>query len=280
MSKVISKDGTAIAFNKSGQGEPVILVDGALCSRSFGPMPKLARLLTPNFTVITYDRRGRGESGDTSPYAVEREVEDLQALIAETGGSASLFGASSGAVLALAAAASGLNVKKLALYEPPLVAGGAGHHPPSDSEAQLKQFVAEGRRSDAVKFFIVDIVGMPAISIYIMRFLPIWSKLKAVAHTLPYDASILGDFSVQRRFTASVTAPTIVIGGEKSPVELRGAVSAVAEAVPGAKQRMLKGQTHNVSMKLLAPVLVEFFGVSDQDFRKAVDFASSQSTRQ
>jgi pimeloyl-ACP methyl ester carboxylesterase len=260
MSKVISKDGAVIAFSRSGHGEPIILVDGALCSRSFGPMPKLARLLAPYFTVINYDRRGRGESGDTPAYAAEREVEDLQALIGEVGGSASLFGASSGAVLALTAAASGLNVKKLAMYEPPLVADSAGHHPPADSEAQLRQLIAEGGRGDAVRFFIVDMVGMPAVSVYIMRLLPIWSKLKAVAHTLPYDAAILRDYSVPKKIAASITAPTIVIGGEKSQVELRDAVRGLAAAIPGARQIMLKGQTHNVSAKVLAPVLVEFFG--------------------
>jgi pimeloyl-ACP methyl ester carboxylesterase len=263
MSKVLSKDGTAIAFDKLGHGQPIILVDGALCSRSFGPMPKLAQLLAPHFTVFNYDRRGRGESGDNAPYAIAREVEDIQALIAEAGGSASVFGISSGAALALAAAANRANIKKLALYEPPFVAGRSRRRPPADSEAQLRRLVAEGRRADAVKFFLVDMVGMPAIFAYIMRVLPVWPKLKAVAHTLPYDAAVLGDFSLPRERAASVTVPTLVIGGEKSPVELRNAVSAVAETVPGAQRRMLKGQTHNVSVKVLAPVLVKFFAAED-----------------
>ena len=259
MSEVLSKDGTAIAFDKSGNGKPIILVDGALCSRSFGPLPKLARLLAPHFTVLNYDRRGRGKSGDTPPYAVEREVEDIEALIGEAGGSASVFGTSSGAALALAAAASGLNIRKLALYEPPFVAGESDHGPPADSEAQLKRLIAEGRRGDAVKFFMVDMVGMPAIFACVMRLLPIWPKLKAVAHTLPYDAAVMGDFSLPRKRAASVTVPTVVIGGEKSPVALRNAASAVAEAIPGARRLTLKGQTHNVSVKVLAPVLIEFF---------------------
>jgi pimeloyl-ACP methyl ester carboxylesterase len=263
MSKVLSKDGTAIAFDKLGHGQPIILVDGALCSRSFGPTPKLAQLLAPHFTVFNYDRRGRGESGDNAPYAIAREVEDMEALIAEAGGSASVFGISSGAALALAAAANRANIKKLALYEPPFVAGRSRRRPPADSEAQLRRLVAEGRRADAVKFFLVDMVGMPAIFAYIMRVLPVWPKLKAVAHTLPYDAAVLGDFSLPRERAASVTVPTLVIGGEKSPVELRNAVSAVAETVPGAQRRMLKGQTHNVSVKVLAPVLVKFFAAED-----------------
>jgi len=139
--------------------------------------------------------------------------------------------------------------------------------------------VADGRRSDAVKFFIVDMVGMPAISTYIMRILPIWSKLKAVAHTLPYDAAVLGDFSVSSKRPDSVRVPTLVIGGEKSPVELGSAVSAVADAIPGAVLRMLKRQTHNVSVKALAPVLTEFFGASSGDLNERVDFAGSQATR-
>ena len=121
MKKVISKDGTAIAYDKAGNGPLVILVDGALCSRAFGPMPKLAKLLTNDFTVITYDRRGRNESTDTKPYAVEREIEDIGALINDNGGPAFVVGFSSGAALALAAAAHGLNISKLALYEPPFM---------------------------------------------------------------------------------------------------------------------------------------------------------------
>ena len=260
MSKVLSKDGTAIAFDKLGHGEPVILVDGALCSRAFGPLPNLAKLLAPHFTVFNYDRRGRNESGDKAPYAVEHEVEDIEALIAEAGGSASVFGTSSGAALALAAAANRANIKRLALYEPPFVAGRRkGRGAPPDSEMQLRRLVDQGRRADAVKFFMVDMVGMPAIFTYIMRILPVWPKLKAVAHTLPYDAAVLGDFSLPRERAASVAVPTLVMGGEKSPVELRGAVEAVAQTIPGAKLQMLKGQTHNVDVKVLAPLLVDFF---------------------
>ena len=167
------------------------------------------------------------------------------------------------AALALAAAASRANIKKLALYEPPFVAGYRPRRPPADSEAQLRRLVAAGRRGDAVKFFLVDMVGMPAIFAYIMRVLPVWPKLKAVAHTLPYDAAVLGDFSVPRDRAASVAVPTFVIWGGKSPVELRSAASAVADAVPGAQRRMLKGQTHNVSVKVLAPVLLEFFSTGN-----------------
>jgi pimeloyl-ACP methyl ester carboxylesterase len=260
MKTVISKDGTSIAYDRTGNGPPVILVDGALCSRSFGPMPKLAPILARHFTVFHYDRRGRGESGDTTPYMVEREVEDLAAIINEAGGSARVLGLSSGAALALAAAASGLNIKQLALYEPPFIANTkGGHQPPADSLARLKQLLSDGRRGDAVKFFMTKMVGAPAFVAVIMRFTPVWKKLKSVAHTLPYDAAIMGDFTVPAKRAASVVAPTLVMGGGKSPAGLRHAVEAVAGAVPHAQRIMLAGQNHNVALKALAPVVQEFF---------------------
>jgi pimeloyl-ACP methyl ester carboxylesterase len=163
MKKVVSKDGTTIAVDQSGKGQPIILVDGAFCSRSLGPMSKLAPLLAQHFTVFTHDRRGRNDSGDTAPYAVEREFEDLEALINEAGGTAFVFGMSTGTVLALKAVASGLNIKKLALYEPPFMVDDSGHRPPADHEAQLTQLLSSGRRGDVVKFFMTKVMGMPAV---------------------------------------------------------------------------------------------------------------------
>jgi pimeloyl-ACP methyl ester carboxylesterase len=260
MNTVISRDGTPIAFDRQGTGAPIILVDGALCCRTFGPMPKLAPILAQRFTVFHYDRRGRGQSGDTAPYMVEREVEDIAALIAEAGGSANVLGLSSGAALALAAAASGLNITKLALYEPPYIAGvKGGHQPPVNSEAKLIRILSAGRRGDAVKFFMTDMVGAPAIMAGIMQFTPVWKKLKAVAHTLPYDAAVMGNFTVPTKRAAEVHAPTLIMGGAKSPVGLQHAVDAVSGAIPNAKRLMLAGQTHNVSVKRLAPVVEEFF---------------------
>lgn len=259
MKKVTSKDGTTIAYNQSGSGFPLILVDGALCSRDFGPMPKLAALLASNFTVINYDRRGRNDSGDTQPYAVEREIEDIEALINAAGGSAFLFGISSGAGLALAAATSGLNIPKLALYEPPFMVDDEGHHPPTDSLEQLKTMIAENRRADAVKFFMKDMIGLPAIGIFIMKLLPIWKKLKNVAHTLPYDVAVMGDYSLPVKKATSVKIPTLISGGDKSQVTLQHAVKRLAEVMPNNQLQILKGQTHNVSAKVIAPVLADFF---------------------
>ena len=260
MKKVLSRDGTPIAFERFGAGPALILVDGALCSRAFGPMPKLAPLLARHFTVYMYDRRGRGESGDTKPYAKEREVEDIAALIKEAGGSAFVVGLSSGAALALDAAASGLGITKLVAYEPPFVSDDFGRTAAPNHEAQLNRLIAAGRRGDAVRYFMRQMVGVPAVFVAIMRVMfGVWRKLEAVAHTLPYDAAVLGDFTVPRQRLASITVPTLAVNGEKTDVRLRHAVQAVAAAVPGAQRRTLKGQTHNVAPKALTPVLLEFF---------------------
>lgn len=256
--EAISKDGTRIAYDKSGSGPLLILVDGALCSRAFGPMPKLAPLLTSNFTVITYDRRGRNESSDTQPYAVEREIEDLEALINANGGSAFVTGFSSGAVLSLLTAAHGLNITKLALYEPPFMVS-EGHRPPADSQQQLQTMISANRRSDAVKFFLKDMVGLPAIAVFIMKIMPVWSKLKNIAHTLPYDAAIVGDCSLPEKQAESVKIQTLVSGGDKSPVTMQEAVKKLSEVIPNGQLKMLKGQTHNVAAKAIAPVLIDFF---------------------
>ena len=257
--RVRSRDGTAIAYDRAGSGPPLILVDGALCSRAFGPTPKLAAALAPAFTVYTYDRRGRNESADTAPYDVRREVEDIGALIQEAGGPAFLCGLSSGGALALEAAAAGLPVRKLAIYEPPFVGGTNGNRREPDHRARLEQILAQGRRGDAVGYFMVDMVGMPAFFGWIMRLMPMWPKLKAVAHTLPYDAAIMGNWSVPAATAARVNVPALVLGGAKSPEKLRSAVERTAAAVPGAGKRLLEGQSHNVSAQALAPVLTEFF---------------------
>ncbi len=259
MTKVTSKDGTQIAYTKLGNGPVVILVDGAMCSRAFGPMPKLAALLAPHFTVISYDRRGRNESENTEPYSVDREIEDIEALINEAGGPAYLAGCSSGAALALKASLASPNIKKIALYEAPYLSGQGGHEPPQDTLEQLKKLVASGNRSGAVKYFIHDMVGMPAFVTFIMPFMPAWGKLKAVAHTLPYDAAIMEDFKVPVQIASLVKVPSLVMAGSKSPASMQNAEKKLAEAIPGAQYHVLEGQTHNVSVKALAPELIEFF---------------------
>jgi pimeloyl-ACP methyl ester carboxylesterase len=260
MNTITSKDGTAIAYERIGQGPPLILVDGALCSRAFGPMPKLTPLLAPHFTVFMYDRRGRGESGDAGAYAREREVEDIDALIQAAGGSAHLVGLSSGAALALEAAASGLNVVKLAAYEPPYMVGEYGGDVHAEHEATLKAMIVEDRRADAVKYFMRDMVGVPWIFVLLMRVMPgVWSKMKAVAHTLPYDAAVMSKFVVPTERLSRIDTPTVVMHGSKTEERLQKAAAAVAAAVPRAQHRTLDGQTHNVDPKVLTRALLEFF---------------------
>jgi len=259
MKQAISKDGTAIAYERSGNGPALILVDGALCSRAFGPMPKLAPLLARHFTVYVYDRRGRGQSGDTQPYSKEREVEDIAALIQEAGGSAFLLGLSSGAALALEAAASGLDVKKVAAYEPPFV-DDSGQNGGAEHERQLETLLAAGDRGGAVRYFMRSMVGVPAPFVVMMQLMPwIWRKLKAVAHTLPYDAAVMSGFKVPKARLASIKIPTLAMHGSKTDVRLQKATQAVADAVPGAQHRTLAGQTHNVKPAVLTPAVVEFF---------------------
>jgi pimeloyl-ACP methyl ester carboxylesterase len=255
---VKSNDGTLIAYERAGSGPALILVDGALCSRAFGPSPQLASLLASHFTVVTYDRRGRGQSGDTQPYSPAREVEDLAALIEAAGGSASLLGLSSGGALALEAAASGIPVDKVIAYEPPYVAEGSQRRE-IDHEAELKQWLAQGNRGAAVKYFMKDMVGAPAPMVVMLRLMPwIWRKLQAVAHTLPYDAAVMTAFTIPRPRFTSITRPVLVMNGTKTDLRLRAAAQALSAVIPSAAYRELAGQTHNVSPKALAPVAVEF----------------------
>jgi pimeloyl-ACP methyl ester carboxylesterase len=259
MHTVTSKDGTRIAFERVGQGPVVILVAGAFSYRGFPGLVRLTELLSARFTVVNYDRRGRGDSGDTAPYAVEREIEDLQALIEDAGGSAQVWGLSSGAVLALKAAEKGLGIDRLALYEPPFMVGDKGHRPPADHQEQVSRLIAEDRRSQAVTYFMSKVFGAPRVAVAVMRMLPMWKRLKAVANTLPYDSAIMGDFSLPAEQLAAVTAPTLVISGSKSGPTLNASASALAEVLPHGSHRVLEGQSHNVSMKTLAPVLIDYF---------------------
>jgi len=266
MTTVRSADGTAIAYTRAGQGPPLILVDGALCSRSFGPMPKLAAQLTPHFTVYTYDRRGRGASGDTKPYTPDREVEDIEALVALAGESVYLHGTSSGAALALEAAKHIRSIAKLAVYEPPFIVDDTRTPMPDDWLPRLENLVADGRHGDAVKMFM-RFVGTPAIFTAVMPLTPVWGKLKAAAPTLPYDITIMHEHQRGRPLTsaewAAVKVPTLVAAGGKSPAWMANGTRALAEALPDTAYRTLPGQNHMVKAQVIAPVLTEFFTAPD-----------------
>lgn len=259
MSQVTSRDGTLIGYERSGSGPALILVDGALCSRDFGPTAKLAPLLAGHFTVYRYDRRGRGQSGDTQPYSPEREVEDLDALIERAGGTASLLGLSSGGALAMHAAAAGLGVDRVVAYEPPYVAEALTKNDPAAYEARLRQLIASGDRGAAVTYFMRDMVGAPAFVPIVMRLMPwIWRKMKAVAHTLPNDAAVMTAFRLPRSRFASIGRPVLVLNGSKTDVRLKTAARAAADAIPGARHAELAGQTHNVNPAVLAAGVMDF----------------------
>lgn len=262
MSKTTSKDGTSIAFTKWGNGPAVILVNGALCYRRLGPMDQIARELASSFTVFTYDRRGRGQSGDTTPYSVQLEVDDIEALIEVAGGSAFIYGESSGAALALEAASRLETIRRLAIYEAPFIVDASRVAQSEDYPQKIRELVATNRRSDVVKLFMTE-VGVPAIFVAMMPLMPQWSKLKATAHTLPYDVAIMGDTRSGRPLSvhrwAAVAAPTLVGVGRKSPLYMRNAMQALADVLPSAQLRVLEGETHIVKPKAIAPILAEFF---------------------
>ncbi|HWR16268.1 MAG TPA: alpha/beta hydrolase [Terriglobales bacterium] len=262
MKKVISLDGTAIAYDVTGSGPPLILIDGALCSRNFGPMPELAQLLAPYFTVYTYDRRGRGDSGDTLPYSIEREIEDIHALIQQAGGSAFVYGISSGAALALEAANRLAGITKVVAYEAPFVVDST--YPPmaEDYLPRLITMVAENRRSDALKHFMRR-VGMPSLMLAFMQFTPAWPKLKRVAHTLVYDITIVERNQRGRPLRPAqwefVSVPVLVAAGGKSAAWMQNGARALADAIPTAKHLTVPGQNHMLKASAILPVLKEFF---------------------
>ncbi|MET0551663.1 MAG: alpha/beta hydrolase [Vicinamibacteria bacterium] len=261
MQMVTSQDGTRIAYEKAGQGPALIVVTGALATRSGSA--ELVQLLAARHTVYSYDRRGRGDSGDTKPYAVEREVEDVKALIDAAGGSAYVYGKSSGACLALeAAAALGGKVKRLALYEAPYSEAEGAARDWREFRSKLDALLAAGRRSDAVAFFL-EFVGVPDQALAGMKASAAWAGMEGMAHTLAYDNAVVGrDRSVPTEKAARVKAVTLVMDGGasvKTMPFMRPTADKLAKAIPGAQRRTIDGQAHDVDAKVLAPVLLTFF---------------------
>jgi pimeloyl-ACP methyl ester carboxylesterase len=250
-----SADGTSIAFDRDGDGPPLIVVVGAFSDRSTSI--GLAGLLAPHFTVFRYDRRGRGSSGDTEPYAVEREIEDLEAVMAAAGGSAFVFGHSSGAVLALEAVIGGLPATKLAVYEPPYIVEGTRARPDRLAE-RVSQLLVADRPSEAAELFFLEGPATPPEVVTMMKGAPMWSRFEELAPTLPNELAVVGDQRVPADRLASLGMSTLVLSGADSPEWAREAVEAVAGSIPGSQHRVLEGQTHNASDDVLAPVLASF----------------------
>jgi pimeloyl-ACP methyl ester carboxylesterase len=258
MQYTVSRDGTKIAYQRSGDGPPVILVVGAFNERSTGA--PLADVLAERFTMITYDRRGRGDSGDTLPYAVDREIEDLDALIAEADGSAAVFGYSSGAMLALQAAAFGLHITRLALYEPPYGYPLASPH----HTAHIAELIAAGRRGDAVEYYQAQVIGIPEQVVAQLRHAPFRPALERIAHTLVYESIILGEGVLPTALAAAVKIPTLMIAGGASFPFMAQTARALAAALGDGRAQILEGQTHDLVPSVLGPVLEEFYA-SDKE---------------
>jgi pimeloyl-ACP methyl ester carboxylesterase len=256
MEHVTSNDGTAIGYDRLGEGPPVVLVCGGSVDRmSNAPV---AELLATDHTAFNYDRRGRGDSGDTQPYAVDREIDDIAAVVDAAGGSAFLYGTSSGAVLALKAAAKLDSITKLALWEPPYIPEGVPR-PPADTAETYRRLVAEDRRGDAVEFFMTKVVGMPDEFVAQAKHAPFWGPTEALAHTLAYDATVMGDYTMPADIVESVPIPTLVLAGSASFPWMDQTARAMADLLPKGQHGLLEGQTHDVDPSVITPALEAFF---------------------
>ena len=257
MPTVTSRDGTSIFYDRLGDGPPVVLVTGGSVDRSSNA-GLAAELAGRGFTAYNYDRRGRGPSGDTPPYAIEREIEDIAAVIEVAGGRAYLYGSSSGAVLAIRAAAAGLPAAKLAMWEPPYSVHGRPDLP-DDTASVYRELVEFGRRGDAAEYFMAKVVGMPPEFVAGARQQPWWPQQEALAHTLAYDATVMGDYTIPTDIARAITVPTLIVVGGASFGFMAETADALAKLIPNAHQATLEGQQHNVDPTALAPVLHRFF---------------------
>ncbi|RYE88746.1 MAG: alpha/beta hydrolase [Hyphomicrobiales bacterium] len=259
---VTSSDGTRIGYESMGSGPAIVLVDGALCYRGSGPSLPLAAELEDQYTVFVYDRRGRGESGDTQPYAVEREVEDLQAVIAAAGGSVMLYGISSGGALALETANKTAGVSKVFVYEAPFITDDS-RHLQSGYATRMAELIRSGDNAGALRHFMRTGVGAPAFAVFMMQFMPFWKTLKAIAPTLAYDTALTEPLQQSRPIPSGLWAnlrqPAMIVGGTKSENWMRNAQKAIAAALPNARHDELEGANHMVKPTAIAPLIKAFF---------------------
>jgi pimeloyl-ACP methyl ester carboxylesterase len=259
METVQSKDGTRITIEKSGSGPALVLVNGAVNDKS--AVAPLRKRLEAHFTVVAYDRRGRGDSGDTPPYAPEREVEDLKAVLDCAGGAdAFLFGHSSGAILALRTVVSGVSVRALAVNEPPYILEGTRPRPDSKNIAsRLRSLIAQGDREGALTLFFTEDVGLPPQALQGMKAAPFWASMLRLAHTTPYDTEMAGDSELPEASLRTLEIPTLVLHGTASFPWIGETTRAMAKLIPGAKLALLEKQVHSPAPDVLAPALIQFF---------------------
>ncbi|TDE34868.1 alpha/beta hydrolase [Actinomadura sp. 6K520] len=255
MRKVVSRDGTTIAYEKAGDGPPIVLLNGAF--RDHTIFESLVPELAPHCTTYVYDRRGRGQSGDSPDYAVEREIEDLVAVIDEAGGQAVVFAGSCGANLAIEAALAGAPITKLGLHEP-FYRVGDNPKPPADFADTLRALVADGRRGEAAEYFLTEMMWLDPEMIANWRQTPLWATNEANAHTLLYDTAICGDFEVPARRLASLRTPALVVNSENTGDWLREAARETAAALPNGWGMQLPGSWHRIEMDILGRVLAGF----------------------
>jgi pimeloyl-ACP methyl ester carboxylesterase len=262
MRSVTSKDGTKIGYSLVGSGPAIVLVDGAMCWREMGPATPLAEELKDTFTVYTYDRRGRGESGDTKPFSPQREVEDLQAVIEAAGGSAMIYAISSGVALALEAANSIPGITGMVLYEAPIFTDSSRKPVPTNFVQRMDQLVADGDNAGAVKHFMQNGIAVPWFVLLMMQFFGMFKKMAVVGPTLPYDIAFVSPHWTYKAIPANtwsnVTIPVLTIGGSKSDTWMQNAQKAIAANLPNAEHKTLEGQNHMVAPTAIAPMIKEF----------------------
>jgi pimeloyl-ACP methyl ester carboxylesterase len=265
MLSIRSKDGTTIAYSKIGDGPVLILVDGALCHRKQGPMTDLAQELAGRFTVITYDRRGRGESDDTLTYAVEREVEDLAALVSVMGESAFAFGVDTGAALILRACAAGVAIFKIALYEPFFVIDEDARKQIVEDKAKLEKLLSEGKESAAIAHYLTKFRGMSVFVANMLRMSEWWKRVKVMAHTLQYDSEVMGDYLLPAERLKRISVPAMLVSGVESPSQFQASTEAVADAICSSRLVYLDSLTPELNPNSIAPFIEQFFLSTDDD---------------
>jgi pimeloyl-ACP methyl ester carboxylesterase len=250
-----SSDGTVIAYERAGEGVPLVLVGGALTDHA--SLRDLVRLLAPRFSVYSYDRRGRGSSSDTPPYSVELEVEDIEELIARTAGGAMVVGIGSGAALSLRAAADGVVMTAVVAYEPPYIVGDSRPRPPADLAGRVRAMVANGRLADAVERYLIEAAGLSPAAVVQLQGRPGWAAMEAVASTITHDLTIMGDCTVPTDRFARITIPVAILDNAASPSWLRGAARSVAASIPDASYMTLNAPMAAFDAATVAPVLIE-----------------------